>query len=247
MESKHPEIFYIVRSSIPKYQPVLLAKGNSFTQADIYKLNYNGNSIILKDFFKRPWIIRISVSRFFLQREIKALKRLAAVSNVPAYLGIVDRYAFLMEKVEGNRLPRNNMTPPSVDFLSSLQNLINIIHSNGVAHNDLRRTNIFIGSDGRPYLIDFATAVFQSKSTGLTGIVKNAVFFKCAHADKLKFLKLKRQYYSSLLTIEEQFMLHKKPFYLSFAEFFRKNIYRRFLKPARWKERIQRLKSPTIK
>lgn len=247
MKSKYPEISYITRSCISQYQPVLLATGNSFTQADIYKLNYKGNEVILKDFSKRPWIIRASVGRFFLYRETKALQRLISVPNVPIYLGMVDKYAFLMEKVEGIRLPRKNMKPPSVDFLASLQNLINNIHYNGVAHNDLRRTNIFIGPNDMPCLIDFATAVFQSDATGMIGAIKNAVFFRCSHADRLKFLKLKHQYYSSQISDEEQLMLYTKPLYLRFAEFFRKNIYRSFLKPARWKERIQRFKSSTVK
>ena len=241
--SKYPEILPISRSSFAQYKPVLLARGNSFTQADIYELHYNENPVILKDFFKRPWIIRASIGRFFVYREIKALKKLATISNVPAYLGMVDKYAFMMEKVKGSRLPRKNTAPPSIEFLSSLQNLINKIHSNGVSHNDLRRTNIFIGPNDKPYLIDFATVVFKSDSTGISGMVKNAIFSRCTQADRLKFLKLKHQYYSCLVTDEEQLMLNTKPLYLRFAEFFRKKVYRSFLKPARWKERIYKIKS----
>jgi len=233
----------ITRSCIALCHPVLLAKGNSFTQADIYKVHYNGNTIILKDFSKRPWIIRVSVGRLLLNREVTALKRLACIPNIPAYLGMVDKYAFVMEQIEGSRLPRKKSTPPDIDFFSRLQEIVDTIHSCGVAHNDLRRTNILINSDGMPYLIDFATAVFQSTSGGLTGFIKNAIFFRCAHMDRLKCFKLKAQYYSSQITEEEERMLFKKPLYLKFAEFFRKEIYRPFFKPARWRERIQRVRS----
>jgi tRNA A-37 threonylcarbamoyl transferase component Bud32 len=233
----------ITRSFVAQYHPVLLARGNSFVQADIYKIHYNGHTIILKDFSERPWIIRVSIGRFLLNREVTALKRLANIQNVPAYLGMVDKYAFVMEHIEGSRLPRKKSAPPDVDLFSNLQALVDTIHTCGVAHNDLRRTNILINLDGIPYLIDFATAVFQSASKGLTGVIKNAIFSRCTHMDRLKCLKLKHQYYPHLITEEEQRMLQKKPMYLKCAEFFRKEIYRTFFKPARWKERIQRVRS----
>jgi tRNA A-37 threonylcarbamoyl transferase component Bud32 len=226
----------ITRRQLNALNPVLIASGNSFAQADIFKIEMCGQSVIVKDFIHRPWIFRATIGRLFLKREVRALKQLASISNVPKILGVVDGYAFIMSIAPGQRLPDRWAPPPSLQTLNRLKTLVEQIHARGIAHNDLRRTNIFYDQQETPYIIDFATALFKSNKDS------DPIFNKAAMLDKIKIAKIKQAYYPQRLTEHDNRLLTQGAFYKRLSAFWKDAIYRPFLKQARWRERMQRWK-----
>lgn len=76
------------------------------------------------------------------------------VAGIPACFGRVGRTGFAHAFVEGHPLQRHERVPD--DFFPALGSILDTLHHRGMAYVDLeKRENILVGSDGRPWLIDF--------------------------------------------------------------------------------------------
>jgi serine/threonine protein kinase len=72
-----------------------------------------------------------------------------------------------------------------------LLDIIEGMHSVGVAHGDLKRKdNILLGADGRPYLVDFGTAVCARDGAGF---LRRLLFRQLRRMDFNAWIKLKYQ------------------------------------------------------
>jgi len=106
------------------------------------------------------------IARRLLVRERRALRALAGVSGVPREHpagssgdpGRPDDAAVLVRTwVDGLTLSRATSLP--ADFFDRLDELVLSIHARGVCHNDLHKeSNVIVGADGSPWLIDFQLA-----------------------------------------------------------------------------------------
>jgi predicted Ser/Thr protein kinase len=111
----------------------------------------------------------------------------------------LDRHALLMDYVDGAPLRDN---APGQEFYTRLEDLIRRMHAAGVAHCDLRTgSNILVGKDGRPYIIDFASCVFRGR--GLNPFI-NLVFREFRRADLFAALWVKKRFSPMLLTPEDE-------------------------------------------
>ena len=91
----------------------------------------------------------------FLSRHEARMYRLAQrIEGVPRFFGMLGETGLVHEYIEGHPLAREDV--PNDLFFPSLRRLLNELHARGAAYVDLeKRENILVGSDGRPYLIDF--------------------------------------------------------------------------------------------
>jgi RIO-like serine/threonine protein kinase len=100
------------------------------------------------------------LARRLLARERRALAALAGVAGVPAERddgSPAPRDALVRTWVEGQPLSRAASLP--CDFFDRLDELVLALHARGVCHNDLHKeSNVIVGQDGRPWLIDFQLA-----------------------------------------------------------------------------------------
>ena len=92
-----------------------------------------------------------------LEREYAANQRLQGVVGVPACYGLLKRRYLLMEFIEG--IPYREAKWQDRDtWFAELLLVIRSIHARGVSHGDLKsKTNMIVGSDQKPYVIDFGT------------------------------------------------------------------------------------------
>jgi RIO-like serine/threonine protein kinase len=120
----------------------------------------DGGRVVVKDFAPRkPWVRRW-LAPFLLAREERAYQRLEGVEAVPRLIGRVDRNALIIEYRPGVLLSRSLAGRLPAEFLADLERAIDEMHRRGVVHLDLRhRSNILAGEDGRPVVIDFASAL----------------------------------------------------------------------------------------
>ncbi len=134
--------------------------------ADVLLVETEFGPVVVKDFASRTRCVRRWLGPWLLRREARAYRRLEGVEAVPRLLGYLDAAALVFEYRPGILLSRSlaGQLPPS--FLADLQGAIAEMHRCGVVHLDLRhRSNILAGEDGRPILLDFASALRFDRSS----------------------------------------------------------------------------------
>lgn len=103
------------------------------------------------------------IARRLLARERRALRALAGLDGVPVEHAGGDASTLERTWIEGVSLARAASLPR--DFFDRLDELVLAMHARGVCHNDLHKeTNVVVGVDGRPWLIDFQLASVHARS-----------------------------------------------------------------------------------
>ncbi len=223
------------REQVERAKERLIKRSASAGQADIYLLNIDGTRLVLKDYSGRSRVWRFLIGRVAIRREARAYRHLAGIRGIPRFYGQVDPLSLVIEYIKGERLPsRKKRGNLSIEFFQNLSHLVHEMHERGVAHGDLRRTNILVAETHQPYLLDFATALcVDEKTLGL----KRMAFERLCRIDRITVAKLKARYFPEGLDDSERAELEKIPFYLKAGRFIRKKIYRPFIKAKYWRRR----------
>jgi predicted Ser/Thr protein kinase len=96
-----------------------------------------------------------------LEREYAAYQRMQGLSGVPACYGLLARRYLLMEYIDGTTYRKAEWLDRDVWF-EELLVIIRAFHARGVSHGDLKsKTNMIVGRDQKPYVIDFGTTFLQ--------------------------------------------------------------------------------------
>jgi predicted Ser/Thr protein kinase len=151
--------------------------------------------------------IALWLRRAMLRREFAAYQRLDGVPGVPRCFGVDADGSLLLEFLEGEPYRETAAALRDRDrFFSELLRSILAVHAAGVAHADLkRRGNILISPEGCPVLLDFGSAVLQSRRGGwLNGLL----FRQVCRMDLNAWVKLKYRRRYDLLTVEDSGYYH---------------------------------------
>lgn len=222
MENQIPSVAY---ESIAGRRGALVHAGRSVAQADLYELQWEGRPALVKDFSARPWWVRRFWAPFVVRREVAALQCLQALPGVPRLYGRAGPLAFVMERVDGQRLPHRREPPPPPGFWANSRRLIDGLHRLGVAHGDLRRKNLLMDPEGRAYLIDFATAI-RRRDRGLHAPLVNLLCRRLQKVDRVTYARIKASYQPEQLDGTERQWLQRTPWYLKAGRFMKKRLYR---------------------
>ncbi len=127
---------------------------------DVLLISHAGRDVVVKDFAARSAWLRATLGRLFARREARAWAALSGHAAVPRYLGAIDALAFAVEYRPGRALTQRLAPFVSGAFVDQLDRAIAEMHARGVVHLDLRhRSNVLLGDDGSPVLIDFGSAL----------------------------------------------------------------------------------------
>ncbi len=123
------------------------------------------------------------IARVLLARERRALTALAGVVGVPQLVddfelvqapsldGSVPRADEVVVRSYAAGEPLHRCESLPLDFFERLEDLVRVLHSRGVAHNDLHKEqNIVVGIDGRPQVIDFQLASVHSSGAAALSV-----------------------------------------------------------------------------
>lgn len=130
------------------------------TKADLWIVRLPaGQNAVVKDFGAKALPVRLW-GRLQIAREVRFLRLLQDIAEVPRLYGRVDGLAFVMELVEGQPLYLRSPGPQWRPQLAALRSTLDAVHARGVIHNDLRgRENVHLRADGTIVIIDWAGAV----------------------------------------------------------------------------------------
>jgi hypothetical protein len=129
--------------------------------ADLFVIDTPGDMMVIKDFSKKSWRIRI-LGRMQIAHECRAYRWLGDMRGIPRFIGRIDRHALAIEKVEVTQLTyAANRYSAGTRHLEGLAAVLKEFRSRGFVHLDLRgRRNVMIRPGGEIVVLDLAGAVW---------------------------------------------------------------------------------------
>ena len=126
-------------------------------QGSIYLGNVGDRQVLVKAVTDPG--LRAALCRWMLRREHRIYRRLQGVDGVPRCYGLFEGRYLVLQFIDGQTF-RHATIEDHARFFEQLLAIITAIHELGLAHGDLmRKENILVSRDQRPYLIDFGVAV----------------------------------------------------------------------------------------
>jgi hypothetical protein len=137
-----------------------LLRDGRFANARVERVGVDGVDWIFKDFSSRAFIVRHTVGRLLLGREVRALRRLQGLPGVPGDAFRVDAFSMAARFLPGRALADMPKGPISTAYLQALEALLRQVHARGLVHLDTRGGgNLLLMPDGAPGIIDFQAAL----------------------------------------------------------------------------------------
>jgi RIO-like serine/threonine protein kinase len=137
-----------------------MLRDGRWANAQVYRVEADGRTWVVKDFSRRSIWIRHTVGRLLLRRELRALQLLEGIDGVPQRAFLVDADAIAAEFIPGVTLGQVQSEDMDAGFFIALEHLLDAVHARGVVHLDTRGTgNMLRRPDGKPALIDFQASL----------------------------------------------------------------------------------------
>lgn len=125
-------------------------------QGWLFGLRINGCRLAVKTPAGGPAAV---LHRRALRREYLAYRRLEGIEGFARCHGLFDNRWLVLDEIDGE-----GFRDATVDgaFFDRLLTVVHSMHERGVAHGDLKRkSNLMVGVDGRPWIVDLGTAVLR--------------------------------------------------------------------------------------
>jgi serine/threonine protein kinase len=179
-------------SDLPRMNAGVLRKPSN-TRPTIWTVEEDGVRAVVKDYSANKFFFRNTAGRFLVWREWKAYRKLKSLKGVPTPYRVVEGLGLILEHVPGRDLKKvkREMQIPQV-FFEELRDLVDTFHRHGVAHCDLKKaTNILVGNDGRPYIIDWGASISREE---FAFFPLSSIYRRFVLDDQLAVIKLKTRY-----------------------------------------------------
>jgi hypothetical protein len=169
----HEPFSQLTRQSLPRHLAERLRPGGG-SRPDLLLVEDQGCAAVVKDYRYSSWLMRAAVGPWLIGREERIYRLLGGSPGVPRLICRLDRWALVVEHVEGRSCADFADGELPAEFFERLLEVVKAMHSHGVVHCDIKnRANIVVALDGKPYLLDFATAFTRG---GRLNLLKRLAF-----------------------------------------------------------------------
>ena len=199
-------------SNVVNRHVIQVLRDGGGSRPNVSHIHRDGENQVLKDHAGCDPLFAALLGKLLTRREARALLRLNAVVGVPRLLGQPHSRAIYIEWFNGISIKEalaQEMDWPR--FLAELENTLREIHAQGVAHCDLRGlSNILVGPDQTPYVIDFVSCFFAGSRWNF---IRGWVFRRFCEADCQALLKLRQRVApESMNTVDAVLIAHSGVF-----------------------------------
>ena len=160
-----------------KYHLQKLFKHDFWAASGLYS---NGSSQVVLKVYRRQDLLGLPMNwlgRRLAKREISFYHCLQDLPGIARFLGNFGSNGFVHAYIPGQTLLEYPKTSIANDFFDQLVDLMRSVHERGISYIDAnKRDNVIVGTDGRPYLIDFQIS-WRPNPRGLTGLSRRALLF----------------------------------------------------------------------
>jgi len=150
------------RQDLASTRSVETLRRASWKSAHVFKLEWQGEPWVVKDFRASSWLFRCVLGRILTARETRALSALQGLGGVPADAFRIDSMALAYRFVPGQSMRQLRRQGVTLDdgFFIKLEALVEEMHRRGVLHLDLRNAWNILATPGlEPFLIDFQSSL----------------------------------------------------------------------------------------
>ena len=199
-------------SNVADRRVIEVLRDGGGSRPNVLRIHRDGEDQVLKDHAGCDPLFAALLGKLLTRREARALLKLHSVAGVPRLLGQPGSRALYMEWLDGisveEALAQETDWPK---FLAELENTLRKIHAQGVAHCDLRGlSNILVGPDQTPYVIDFVSCFFAGSRWNF---IRGWVYRRFCEADRQALLKLRQRVASeSMNTADVELIEHSGVF-----------------------------------
>jgi RIO-like serine/threonine protein kinase len=145
----------ITRGQLEHATGKVISQGR-WANAVLRVIQRDGEQWVVKDFRPRGFLVRNTIGRLLMRREIRALRRLAGLEGVPEDAFRIDAHALAYRYIAGMPLTGAPEECKNPAFFTAFERLLAEVHTRGIVHLDVRNgRNVLITGDGRAALIDF--------------------------------------------------------------------------------------------
>ena len=170
-------------------------------QPDIWLVRGDTGPVVVKDYRPRGFLYRFFVGLPSTWNEARIYRKLAGIGGIPRCHGTLDRYAIVIEYIDGRNASKVKPGELPHEFFHRLKRIVDAVHERRIVLCDLRnKKNVMVSKTGEPYLIDLCTAFEQGRRWNL---IRNWIYGIFHQDDDLGLAKLKRRLAPELLTPEE--------------------------------------------
>jgi len=152
--------------SIRAEPPLRRIVGRNWTKADVLVHDIDGTRVAVKDYGARALIVRHTLGRWLVRREVAAYEAAAGVAGLPRFHGRAGAFALVTEWLEA--LPLADHAPASAapGWADRLAAILDALHARGVALGDLHQRDVLIDRAGGVHVVDLATAIVLGPHAG---------------------------------------------------------------------------------
>jgi len=231
-----------------EYQLARIAKHDFYAATGFYENIVDASDRVVLKMGRSEPIAGFPMSwsgRFLIRREIRFHRALADVPNVPQLIATLDGDLGLVHRfIPGVPLKRGRAAPDG--FFRELEHVIAVLHERDIAYVDANKmSNILVGDDGRPYLIDFQIS-FDLATMG-DHRLSRWLLARFKREDNYHILKHKRRLSPHELTRDERERTKSVSWFIRLHRMianpykrFRRHIVRRLFESGRisWQQRV---------
>ena len=172
-------------------EPVEVIHGRNASKADVGFYRLGGIGLVVKDYSRRPFLIRQTAGRFFTRREAAAYRAAQGVPGIPEFLGRLGPYTLATRWIEGTPLSALAGRRIEPAFFDRAASVLEALHARGIALGDLHHRDVLVAPDGSPWFVDFAMARIAGERAGW---LARALFRRFRDLDRVALARIRARF-----------------------------------------------------